>query len=726
MKLVSSIDEKDQEKLRLLRMCEGITALRKNLSSFRSAKAKVDYVKGSVGDRLHRFPQVRDFLTHANDEERLVLLLILALEQADTVFANLEKVEDISASLHKLAQFLLHTERFYSDIGGLAGYHEAMLRLFIADDKEQIPELFSPPYFDLKEESQRMWKYSLQATERLGEMGEVFTVGGAGERLGLVNEKTGDPIPVARLVFCGLTLLDGLFRDLEGREYWHYKLCGKRMRVPVVLMTSQEKNNDQLITEMMEKAQWYGRPKESIFKVMQPLAPLATRDGFLACSAPLEIMGKPGGHGVIWKLAADEGVFAALKKKGITSLLVRQINNPLAGLDYGLLSLQGVGLVEGKSFGFAGCPPRPGFAEGLIALVIENSRRGRKAHLSNIEYTKFESVRKQNPALLEEGGVCPANTNILFANIEAIEKALSHTPVPGMVVNAKTGVEVVDGEKKSVKTVARLESTMQNIADAMGDFIEEDIAHSHLSTFVNLYERGKVMSVTKCPCESARAYHESPISAFYDWYCTMYRLLKKECMFDLPLKQTIENFIAEGPSFLFFFHPALGPLWKVISQKVSGGRVAWGSEIELEIAELHLQDFFVRGSFRLLSDYPTGCRDEDGCIQFTPDVPRAFLRNVCIENQGIVPASLAAHIDRRVSRHSSCTIRLEGASELIAEDIVIRGDFSLTVADGKRARLYQTEDGGVGVFEEELRHPSWHYSVGWREGEAPKIVLTKE
>lgn len=48
-------------------------------------------------------------------------------------------------------------------------------------------------------------------------MAEMYPLGGAGDRLGLVDAVTGEPLPVAMLQYCGRTLLEGLIRDLQVR-----------------------------------------------------------------------------------------------------------------------------------------------------------------------------------------------------------------------------------------------------------------------------------------------------------------------------------------------------------------------------------------------------------------------------------------------------------------------------------------------------------------------------
>ena len=74
---------------------------------------------------------------------------------------------------------------------------------------------------------------------------------------------------------------------------------------------------------------------------------------------------KPGGHGVIWKLAQDEGVLTWLEARGVVAGLVRQISNPMASTDVTLMALAGVGFQGKRRFGFASCDRVMGAAEGM-------------------------------------------------------------------------------------------------------------------------------------------------------------------------------------------------------------------------------------------------------------------------------------------------------------------------------------------------------------------------
>lgn len=46
---------------------------------------------------------------------------------------------------------------------------------------------------------------------------------------------------------------------------------------------------------------------------------------------------------------------------------------------------------------------------------------------------------------------------------------------------------------------------------------------------------------------------------------------------------SVEEYLGKGPGFIFLYHPALGPLWDVIAQKIRGGALMHGSELVLEV-----------------------------------------------------------------------------------------------------------------------------------------------
>ena len=44
-----------------------------------------------------------------------------------------------------------------------------------------------------------------------------------------------------------------------------------------------------------------------------------------------------------------------------------------------------------------------------------------------------------------------------------------------------------------------------------------------------------------------------------------------------------QAYLDHGPGFIFLFHPALGPVWDIVSQKICRGRMLARSELVLEV-----------------------------------------------------------------------------------------------------------------------------------------------
>ena len=671
---------------------------------------------------LSRFPAVAKFLASAEPEERLVIGAMIALNQADTLFDGLDTLQDPQAALEKLAAMLVGFERFYQPIGGIVGYHATIIRLLGEGDVHDTREYFIPPMQDIRTENRAVWDSCYWGTAHLGSMAIIFPLGGAADRLNLVDESTGEPLPAACFSFCGRTLFEEMMRDVEAQEYWHYRTFGKQITIPVLIMTSQEKHNDQHIEEMCRKANWFGRSSSSIRRMVQPLVPVIDTDGQWIVTSPLELALKPGGHGVIWKLAEDSGALSWLKFHGIDAAIVRQVNNPLSFLDHNSLTLFGYGHSNNKAFGFLGCPSRPGLSEGLLALSVVKEGGKAQAAISNIEYTRLAEMKNQHPNLLADGA-CPANPNILYVRLRDIPKALSKNPIPGMIVNPKTVVEIVRNGQASKKTGGRLESCMQNISEGLYSSINAKSlptpAQADLSTFLLLQDRDRLLSPTKKAYAEGQPLAETTIGTLYDWHRAMRSLLADSCHMAVPKTLSQEEFLKSGPSFLFSFHPAMGPLWTIIGQKLSEGTIAAGSELELEIAEVSCHGLRLDGSLRVLANRPTG----QGSGKYSDMVGRARLHNVAIVNKGLKSRLPEEVLSAALERSESCEIILEGFSELVAENVTINGPFHLTVPDGKRAILHQEASGTVTAVLEPIAAPSWHYAVEWKSGEAPVLTV---
>lgn len=179
--------------------------------------------------------------------------------------------------LHLLVAVLVRLEKFYDSIGGIVGYQVRALELArecetqndqmgfsSSNGRSSQRRQFSVP---LGPDLSRDKAYATQAAswglEGLPAMGEIYPLGGAGDRLGLVDESSGECLPVAMLPYCGRTLLEGLIRDLQAREYLYFKVFGTQHITPVAMMTSSAKGNDQLVYSLCERNGWFGRGKEN-------------------------------------------------------------------------------------------------------------------------------------------------------------------------------------------------------------------------------------------------------------------------------------------------------------------------------------------------------------------------------------------------------------------------------------------------------------------------------
>lgn len=186
----------------------------------------------------------------------------------------------------------------------------------------------------------------------------------------------------------------------------------------------------------------------------------------------------------------------------------------------------------------------------------------------------------------------------------------------------------------------------------------------------------------------------------------------------LCLSSSCSLSVPQGPGFIFLFHPALGPLWDVIAQKIRGGSLLPGSELVLEVAEARLLDVKVDGSLLVTADAVMGHLvpaemqqpqhmpfelpgDSSAAVQDFPVLSagaggaqgqaggwsgatklayssrcgRVHLLNVSVENVGVDwhhPGNV--YWRHQVQRHEACRIILHGRAEFEAYDCRIRGD----------------------------------------------------
>lgn len=688
----------------------------------------------SVKNFLEKNEEFKNVIKTLDNEENFILKSLLVLDQGPIIFKNIESLSDAAPLIKHLLKNLHSVEKFYDCLGGIIGYHATMLKLILEKDNSEACEnninenihYMKPPEYQIEEENSFVRKAVKKTLENMPYLAEIYPVGGAGDRLNLKDEANDEALPAAELLFGGRTLLEGLIRDLQAREYLYYKLFEKQVISPIAMMTSEEKNNEKHILSICERHQWFGRPKDSYAFFKQPLVPVLTEEGNWVTKEPLKLLFKPGGHGVIWKLALDAGIIDRLLEKNYSKALVRQINNPIAGTDYGLLALPGCGLLYDQLLGFASCPRLLNTAEGMNVLIERKTNDEYEYCISNIEYPDF--VKKHIKEIPEKLGspfsAFPANTNIIFVDLKAIKEAISHFPVPGMLINMKLKVPSANGMQKEM-FAGRLESLMQNIADVMIKRFktkQSQLKSEDLHTFLTYNVRRKTISVTKKLYTNGSPIIETPEGCYYDQLLNYHELFTKFCLMKLPEMPSEEEYIQRGPNFITAFHPALGPLFSTIAQKIQSGSLSQRSEMVLEIAEVEFKNVDINGSLLIFAENIVGHKEKNGCITYSENVGRCILKNVKVLNKGICLQQTQPYWKGQLLREEMMKINLQGKSEFVAENVIFKGAYNIEVPNGYRMIAYQS-NGSVQFDLKPLSEPEWQWKYYFNEED--KILIKK-
>ncbi|KAH9535819.1 hypothetical protein CY35_17G073500 [Sphagnum magellanicum] len=647
-------------------------------------------------------------------------------------------IESITQSLQSLVQMLERMDRFYDSIGGIIGYQVAALELIKAYEQEQElclsklllaerttgqhsrKQFLVPVGPDLAKDKEYAIRAASWGLERLPEMAEIYPLGGAGDRLGLVDPVTGECLPVAMLPYCGRTLLEGLIRDLQAREFLYYKVYGRQHITPVAIMTSAAKKNNERVQALCESHGWFGRGKQSFRLFEQPLVPtVSAADGRWMVSQPLGLVLKPGGHGVIWKLASDEGVFAWFSGWERKAAIVRQISNPVAGTDVTLLALSGIGRQYNKKFGFASCTRNVGAAEGVNVLTEQSRGDGSWEYaISCIEYTEFSKLGITDVPVAPGSGEAqfPANTNVLYVDLASVEQIASSktaATLPGMVMNLKKPTIYNDhhGIKHSVRG-GRIECTMQNVADQLVTRQPSRLtseSHEDLDTFIVFNERRKVTSSAKRHRKMKDdLLHQTPDGSFLDVTRNGFELLTS-CGVQMPKMESNHCYVDSWPPFIVLLHPAMGPLWDITRQKLKGSLLVKATNVMGSLRQSE------PGSEKTL-DYGVGCA-------------RCRLHGVQILNKSVDwTCSSNVYWQHKVQRLEALEIILQDNAEFEAFNVTFEGSHRFEVPSGHRMRITEgPSDAGLSCSLEPISGDAsmlgtwhWHYKVD----EVGQVCLT--
>lgn len=602
--------------------------------------------------------------------EKYVLKSIFVIGEGKIIFKD--PLLDLD-QIRPLLKTFVEIEAFYEGIGGIIGYQFLLIDSMVFSSKSaaNTRHYLPPNYIDITKLTLDVREKIYLALQKLPEMGELYPLGGAADRLHLQHPITKKALPAAMMQFNQRSLLEILVEDVKAKEDLYQKLFAKKITIPIGIMTSHEKDNHNAILSLCKASNWFGKAKQDFFFFTQPSVPVVDEKGRWIVTKPYSVFLKPGGHGTIWKLAKQSGCLDWMKKQGKTKIMVRQINNPIAGLDYGLLAFYGYGVSKRYLFGFASCPRRVHSAEGVNVLVEKQEGLHYEYGISNIEYCEFKKYGIEDKPL-NKGGLYSrfsSNTNLLFADLEAVENKVDSCPFPGALINFKP---VLLPFSKQKIFAGRLESTMQNMADVFVEKIKQrQPSYTPQKTFVTYNHRNKTISTTKRVYSLNKDPIETPEKCFYDLLENHYDLLSNYCRFQLPKFVDLKTYLQKGPSFLFSYLPSLGPLYSIISQKIQGGVLHKRSEMVLNLSEILIQNITVKGSL---------------CIQGEDLTSACILKNVKVQNKG-VDYSKSHFWKGEIHRKESLQIILSKNSRLYIEDVSFLKGEKIFVREGQLVRI---------------------------------------
>ncbi|KAD5962118.1 hypothetical protein E3N88_13591 [Mikania micrantha] len=666
-----------------------------------------------------------EFVSARNSLKVALYSLVEMIEKWDSNDDREMRVKKVDAlALNSLLKILRDVEEFYDCIGGIIGYQLTVLEILSQSAHEekntnfqnidntnsmglQFVKIHPPSVLDLSLDTEYAAQAALWGIEGLPRLGEIYPLGGSADRLGLVDSVTGECLPAAMLPYCGHTLLEGLIRDLQAREFLYFKLFGEQCITPVAIMTSSAKNNHEHITLLCERFKWFGRGRSSFRLFEQPLVPAVNaEDGQWLAKGQFLPVCKPGGHGVIWKLAYEKGIFQWFRDHRREGATVRQVSNVVAATDVTLLAMAGIGLHEGKKLGFASCKRNLGATEGINVLIEKGKPDGTWTYgLSCIEYTEFDKFgiddESSSNSLQTE---FPANTNILYVDLNAAEHIASskdEASLPGMVLNVKKTINFVDqfGLQHCVLG-GRLECTMQNIADNLANSFPSQCSEGveeMLDTYIVYNHRRKVTSSAKKKRKPAdMSLHQTPDGALLDSIRNAYDILS-HCDIELPEIDSNDKYADCGPPYLILLHPALGPLWEVTRQKFHGGSISKGSELQLEVSEFLWRNVQLDGSLVVTTENVMGSqidRNHESILQYGYRCARCKLVNVNIRNEGINWSSdKNLYWKHDVQQVEALKVILHGNAEFEAVDVNLEGNHVFEVPDGYRMTVTSGNSG---------------------------------
>lgn len=141
--------------------------------------------------------------------------------------------------------------------------------------------------------------------------------------------------------------------------------------------------------------------------------------------------------------------------------------------------------------------------------------------------------------------------------------------------------------------------------------------------------------------------------------------------------------------------------------------MAHGAELELEIAELDMENLHLTGSLSIIAESVTG-------HPYSEQSGKCSLQGVTVKNRGIHLCPENIFWKRSIARREQMTIRIIGNGEFHAKNVCFEGTWEIIVPSGVRITATVDELGKIELMSEPCPQPSWYW---WYEIGADKNIL---
>jgi len=106
----------------------------------------------------------------------------------------------------------------------------------------------------------------------------------------------------------------------------------------------------------------------------------------------------------------------------------------------------------------------------------------------------------------------------------------------------------------------------------------------------------------------------------------------------------------------------MGPLYSIISKKIKGGEIVFGSELKFEIAEVLIENLYLNGSLLIETNLVKPKKN-------IYNAARCILKNVKIKNLGINKNANNNFLQNKINRKEYVKIILGESSEFYANNV---------------------------------------------------------